>query len=882
MEHKHHKSNGNGKHVETLEAVDKSESQVANLRTLNEQIRQLQQKAMRNEQAMEQAVDSIIQIDGDKSITFFNRSAEKMFGYSRAEVLGQNVKMIVPMEHRGDHDGYVDANALTGVNKVVGVGRDLEATRKDGSRFWINLSLSRAQVGDETLYTAFIKDITEQKESALQLEELKRELETRMAQVNVACVVSESDLKGNITYVNDKLLEVAKYTREELIGKPHSIFRSPEMPKSVFKELWATIGKGNIFRGVIKNLAKDGTPYWVDALIAPVLGANGKPVKYIGVRYVITEQVLKQQELEGQMGAIDALMSYVEYKADGTVSKANDLFLKMLDYSLQDVEGKHHRMFCDGRFTNTREYEQFWNNLRNGIPQSGEYKRRTQSGTDVWIQAIYSPVKDDKGNVVKVIELSNDITLQKQKNIDYEGQLAAIGKSNAVISFNMDGTIIEANDNFLKTLGYTQDEIKGRHHRMFVNSEYANSSEYRNFWDALNRGEYFVGTYSRLNKRGEEVFIQASYNPIRDIEGKPYKVVKYALDMTEVIRVIKAMSKGDLSLRCNTAADNGGLTAEINKTLENLSTVLGNISQGADVVAKSSDLLQKKTDDMKRNSTEVATAIAQMAKGAQDQAQRTDESSKLATHVMNSAVEMEKKAGYISKAAERGLESSNVGLKTVKHLVTNMNGIKDSAGLTAQSISVLSKRSEEIGRTLRVITDIASQTNLLALNAAIEAARAGDAGRGFAVVAEEIRKLAEDSRKSAVEIEKIIGDVQKDTHAAGKAIEQMEASVKEGNHATVESERIFQEILKSTDETYNFSKEILSATSGQRGSIDSVVKNIEQIVVVAEETAAGSQQVASSSQQINGGMVEIAKAGDELSAVSAELQASIQQFKLKV
>jgi methyl-accepting chemotaxis protein len=283
---------------------------------------------------------------------------------------------------------------------------------------------------------------------------------------------------------------------------------------------------------------------------------------------------------------------------------------------------------------------------------------------------------------------------------------------------------------------------------------------------------------------------------------------------------------------------------------------------------------------MKRNTTEVAAAIAQMAKGAQDQAQRTDESSKLANHVMSSAADMETKAGFINKAAERGLESSNAGLKTVKHLVKNMSGIKDSASLTAQSINVLTKRSEEIGRTLRVITDIASQTNLLALNAAIEAARAGDAGRGFAVVAEEIRKLAEDSRKSAVEIEKIIADVQKDTHAAGKAIETMEASVKEGNQATEESERIFQEISKSTDETFSFSKSILEAALGQKGAIDSVVKNIEQIVVVAEETAAGTQQVASSSQQMNSGMQEISRAGDELAAVAAELQAGIQQFKL--
>jgi methyl-accepting chemotaxis protein len=644
-------TNGNGKHVDVSDVIRTVDPNHELVSSLQEKVKELERHALRNEQAMEQAVDSIIQIDGATNITFFNRAAEMMFGFSRSEVMGQNVKMIVPIEHRTNHDNYVDNNVRTGVNKVVGVGRDLEATKKDGSRFWINLSLSRAQIGDETLYTAFIKDITEQKESTLQMEELRRELESRMAQINVACVVSEADLKGNITYVNDKLLEITQYTREELIGKPHSIFRSPDMPKSTFKELWSTIGKGNIFRGIIKNLAKDGTPYWVDALIAPVLGPNGKPIKYIGVRFVITEQILKEEELK-----------------------------------------------------------------------------------------------------------------------------------------------------------------------------------------------------------------------------------KAAQEQGEIIEVVRAMAKGDLTERCQ---NTNGVAGEVNSALDNLADVLRNISQGAEIVSKSSDMLQKKTDDLKKNSTEVATAIGQMAKGAQDQAQRTDESSKLATQVMNSAADMEKKAGFINKAAERGLESSNIGLKTVKHVVNNMNGIKDSAGLTAQSISILSKRSEEIGRTLRVITDIASQTNLLALNAAIEAARAGDAGRGFAVVAEEIRKLAEDSRKSAVEIEKIIGDVQKDTHAAGKAIEAMEASVKEGNHATIESERIFQEILKSTDETFNFSKEILAATSGQKSSIDSVVKNIEQIVVVAEETAAGSQEVAGSSQQINTGMGEISRAGDELSAVSAKLRSNLQQFKLE-
>lgn len=605
----------------------------------------------RNNQILEQAVDSVVTIDANKTVLFFNKAAETMFGFTREEVLGKNVKMIVPIEHRTNHDQYVESNIQTGVNKVIGKSRDLEMTRKDGSKFWGNLSLSKVEVDGQLQFTAFIKDITAQKKAVIEMEALQSELKTRMDQINVACVVSESDLKGDIIYVNDLLCEVSQYTREECIGQPHSMFRHPDMPKSVFKELWATIGRGKIFRGVIKNRKKDGSPYWVDALIAPVMGPNGKPIKYIGVRYVITEQVLREEELK---------------------------------------------------------------------------------------------------------------------------------------------------------------------------------------------------------KQAEE-------------QGK-------------IIDVIKAMSTGDLSQRADSQSD---MAKQVNSALDNLTSVLNNISQASDVVAKSSDLLQKKTGEMKRNTTEVATAISQMAKGAQDQAARTDESSKLINHVMASSNEMEKKANLINKAAERGLESSNQGMKTVKVLVNNMGGIKDSAGQTAQSINVLTKRTEEIGRTLNVITDIASQTNLLALNAAIEAARAGDAGRGFAVVAEEIRKLAEDSRKSAVEIEKIIGDVQKDTQAAGKAIEIMESSVKEGNKSSIEAEGIFQEIAKSSDETFSASKEIQVATVTQKESIGSVVKNFEQIVVVSEETAAGTQQVASSSQQMSSGMNDVAKAGDELSAVAAELQAGVQQFKLK-
>ncbi|MEK6482577.1 methyl-accepting chemotaxis protein, partial [Catalinimonas sp. 4WD22] len=379
------------------------------------------------------------------------------------------------------------------------------------------------------------------------------------------------------------------------------------------------------------------------------------------------------------------------------------------------------------------------------------------------------------------------------------------------------------------------------------------------------------------------------YTPVRDSVGNIVKVIKIATDITaikgpvlQVRDIISSLAQGDLTKKFDMAAE--GYVMEmgdaLNVAIENLNGLLGSIGESADFVASSSNNMLEKSESIKNNTTEVASAIAQMAQGAQDQALKTDESSKLVEEVMTTANEMESKADIIYKAAEKGQSSCENGIRIIKKLVENMEGISSSAGITSESISVLTQRAEEIGRTLNVITDIAAQTNLLALNAAIEAARAGDAGRGFAVVAEEIRKLAEDSRRSAVDIEKIIGDVQKDTQSAGKAIEKMEGSVKEGSTATKEADIIFQEIAQSSQETLSYSKEIQQASSGQKASIDSVVKNIEQIVVVAEETAAGTEEVASSSQALNASMAEVTEASNKLSQIAAELQAGVGQFKL--
>ncbi len=378
-------------------------------------------------------------------------------------------------------------------------------------------------------------------EAALQavqgrLKEVENELKVRTDIMNVTSIISESDKQGNILNVNDKFVEVSKYGRDELIGQPHSTTRHPDMPKETFKQLWQTIGRGDTFRGVIKNRAKDGTPYYVDAVIAPVLGDNGKPMKYIGVRYDITEAELERQSSKGIaagiLTAIDTSYAYIEFDPTGQVLKANGNFCKLLGYAEGEVVGKHHRQFVDPAFANSHGYREFWDALNSGKTHADVFKRITKSGQEVWIQATYAPVKDEQGRVVKVIKIATDVTSTKLDAANWRGQVDAIGKSQAVIEFGMDGKVLTANENFLNALGYSLAEIQGQHHSLFVDPAYRASTEYRLFWDKLGRGEYDAGQYKRIGKGGKEVWIQAAYNPILDLNGKPFKVVKYATDIT--------------------------------------------------------------------------------------------------------------------------------------------------------------------------------------------------------------------------------------------------------------------------------------------------------------------------------------------------------------
>jgi methyl-accepting chemotaxis protein len=297
---------------------------------------------------------------------------------------------------------------------------------KNGKEVWIVASYNPV-LGPDGLPLKVIKFATD-------VTAARAELKARIDIMNMTSIVSEANLRGDIISLNDKFVEVSKYSREELIGKPHNTTRHPDMPKEVFRELWSTIGKGKIFRGVVKNRAKDGTPYYVDAVIAPIMGENGKPKKYLGVRYDITTLETERQNMRGVFRAIDATFIYNEFDVSGTLISSNKNFQDTFGYSEDEVKGKYHQIFMDTSVVQSAEYAQFWPDLKAGKSKSGIYKCIGRSGKSIWIQSVYSPVIDEVGRVIKVVQVATDVTEQQNMIVSIQETASTLASASAELT----------------------------------------------------------------------------------------------------------------------------------------------------------------------------------------------------------------------------------------------------------------------------------------------------------------------------------------------------------------------------------------------------------------------------------------------------------------
>lgn len=778
----------------------------------------------------------IAELDARGTVLAASDAYLALFGYARTELVGQ---------HQGVSFGAADRESLEYRQLWEKLGRGESDTRegrrvaKSGEELWC-LSNSMPLMDARGKVTGVIECVTDLTATHAELEDLKAELKVRVDIMNMTSIVSEADLKGDIVKINDKYCEISQYTKEELIGQPHNITRHPDMPKEVFKQVWSTIGRGGMFRGVIKNRAKDGTPYYVDAVIAPFLGKNGKPRKYLGVRYDITAAEIERQEAKGMVDAINKSFATIEFDTKGNVLKANDTFLTTMGYAFEEIQGKHHSMFVPASFVQSAAYREFWERLGRGESEAAEYKRIGKGGRELWLQASYIAVKDEMGRPFKVVKYARDITEQKLQAADFEGQMAAIGLVQAVVEFDLDGRVVKANDNFTQVMGYAPEEVRGQHHRMFVEKEHAASAEYRAFWDKLKRGEHDAGSYKRIAKGGREVWIQSSYNPILDADGKPFKIVKYATDITDrvheeqeaqaavddVVRVVSALSRGELSesITRDYSSKFEKMKDACNTTVEALRSTISEVRSAVQTLSSASE--------------QVSSTAQMLSQAASEQASSVEETS----------ASLEQMTASISQNTENAKVTDGMAGKASTEATEGGDAV-------AQTVTAM----KQIAKKISIIDDIAYQTNLLALNAAIEAARAGQHGKGFAVVAAEVRKLAERSQIAAQEIGTVAASSVELAEKAGKLLESIVPNIKK---------------------TSDLVQEITAASEEQSTGVSQINGAVTQLSKATQTNAASSEELAATAEEMLGQVQQLERAVAFFKVeIEEEAQASVVPFR---
>ncbi|MEK9142034.1 MAG: methyl-accepting chemotaxis protein [Nitrospirota bacterium] len=581
-------------------------------------------------------MQAVIDMNLDGTIITANAHFLNCFGYGLDEVKGKHHRMFVDSDYAASAEyqsfweklnrGEVDS----GVYGRIGKG---------GKEIWVQASYTPVfgAAGRPAKVIAFGTDVTAQ---WLELENLRDELKVRVDIMNTTSIVSEADLKGDIVAVNDKFLQVSKYPKNELIGHGHNTTRHPDMPKEVFKQMWATIGRGQIFRGVVKNRAKDGTPYYVDAVIAPFVDKKtGKPRKYLGVRYDITEQEIARHNMKGIINAIDKSYASIEFKLDGTIATANENFLKILGYTLDEIKGQHHRMLCDPAYAASPEYQAFWAKLKRGEFDAGVYRQLGKGGKEIWIQASYNPIMDEMGRPFKVVKFATDITGQKKA----QNEVEKLSKAAAA--------------------GELSERIKT---------------------------EEFAGASKELTE---------SFNRLLDSVAAPLheaQTVLTALASNDLTKQMTGSYQGEfeqMKTCLNTALQN--LTGTVSTVRDTVEAV----TAGSEQITKGSEDLSQRTSEQASALEETSASMEEMTSIVKQSADNAKQANQLAIAARDTA----DKGGSVTKKAVDAMGEINKSSKKIADITTVIDGIAFQTNLLALNAAVEAARAGEHGRGFAVV-----------------------------------------------------------------------------------------------------------------------------------------------------------------------------------
>ncbi len=471
------------------------------------------------------AAHAIAEFSLDGIILSANQNFLDALGYRFEDIEGRHHSMLVEPKARHTPE-YRNFWARMKKGRVEAA--EYKRIGRNGKEVWFLASYTPVMDNSGHAYK-IVKVATDITESKRQVEETVSHNEA----IQKSHAVIEFSLDGTIITANKKFLDAVGFTMPEIIGRHHSMFVEPGTEKSPSYQLfWARLRKGQFQSGTYLRIGNHGAKSWFQASYNPILDNKGKPVKIVQIATDITERKVAADEHLGTIDAFNNVHGIAEFTLDGQFIEANDRFLAILGYTLSELQGKPHTMIVPPEDRTTLAYRQFWAGLAAGQHQTAEFRRIGKDGQNVWLRAAYTPVLDNSGKAVKIVKFATDITEQKMAGLDQSQQLMAISKSQAVIEFALDGTILKANDKFLALFGYALPEIQGRHHLIFVHPDDRGAESYRAFWNRLQTGEYQTAEYRRIGKGGKEIWLQACYNPIMDAAGRPVRIVKVATDVT--------------------------------------------------------------------------------------------------------------------------------------------------------------------------------------------------------------------------------------------------------------------------------------------------------------------------------------------------------------
>lgn len=524
--------------------------------------------------------------------------------------------------------------------------------------------------------------------------------------------------------------------------------------------------------------------------------------------------------------ALDRSWARIEFSPDGRILSLNDRFAQTAGYTREELIGQHHSILCPPEVRESDFYRSFWANLAKGEPATGRFKRRNKAGQTMFLRASYMPVLNAAGEVDRIVKLAADVTGEAEAELAARGKIEALSRVQAVIEFDTEGRILDANDNFLKAVGYSLAEIKGKHHRIFMPQGEGDTEAYREFWRKLAAGEHVSAEFRRRRKDGSDLWISASYNAVKNRYGTVMRVVKYASDITGRVRSVDALAAGLGRLAA------GDLTRVMDAPLEPAYEPLRtDVNKVIEIYRDLVERVDGAMDTLRANSGRIAEGAVDLSARAERQAATLEEI----------AATIEELSGAINTTAD----SSREGAATAQGAAQRTREGQEVIQRATQAVTTIEESSRKINEINGVIESIAFQTNLLALNAAVEAARAGEAGKGFAVVAAEVRTLAQRSSDAAADTTRLI--------------KESAENVQQGARMMSSAVEVFDDIRARVEALAQGIADIETANSEQSAGVNEINQAVADLDDNTQGNAHASTENASAARELDGELGELAK-----------------------